>query len=193
MAAESSHDGTVPQSEETKNRPDWLIDIMMKEQQKEPLIEAKEGQEQQTRAETLIEKADISLRYYFPDQFYPSKVSFGPYHHKGNTESMETYKEVAAHWFISLAADKRGERITEDDVFKVYQKFSNNVASLSPKYKYWYTRPKYPEEKEFGLYMKLLREYDEYDEHLMRMMFLDGCFVLNFIHLVADKSDASSG
>ena len=173
MEAETSQNGTVPLPKQTKNR-EWLIE-MMNQQEERSIKTMKEQDEQPTRRpKARIEKVDKTLRQIGSNNrcFDPLVVSLGPYHHgKEHLMPMGRYKNVAVRWFISLAMDKPANNITEmeDHANDVYDKFIAKESSVS----------------------SLIESYvvDEFfhtfeSENFLRMMFLDGCFILHFIHLI---------
>ena len=171
MEVETSQNGTVPFPKQNKNR-EWLIE-MMNEQEERSIKITNEQAEQPTRPKTRIQKVDKTLLQIGSNNtcFYPLVVSLGPYHHgKEHLLPMERYKNVAARWFISLVMNKRASTITEmvDQANGVYDKFIEKAPSVS----------------------SLIESYDAAEflptfeaEDFMRMMFLDGCFILHFIHL----------
>ncbi|RWR74670.1 upf0481 protein [Cinnamomum micranthum f. kanehirae] len=164
MAADqSNHDGTVPLSEEPKTR-EWLIEIM----------KGKEH-DSQTKAKPQIQKVAGILRETESNQtcFDPLVVSFGPYHHgKPRLRPMESYKEVAARWFFSLSAGNKPKKsISDVEVKNVYDKFvAEATKELSP-------RENYAD--------NFIDIYNQAE--FMKMMFLDGCFILYFIHHLVVK------
>ncbi|RWR75424.1 UPF0481-like protein [Cinnamomum micranthum f. kanehirae] len=153
-------DVIIPISEE----PVWLFQII-------------KGEDPPGRSKPCIQEVAKTLSKIESNKtcFHPCVVSFGPYHHgKHHLKPMEHYKEVASRWFISLTAgNNRVGAITNEEAKNVYDKFIAKVPSVSS-----------------------LRECytdgatDEYnDADFLRMMFLDGCFILYFIHLVVEGSD----
>ncbi|RWR74676.1 UPF0481-like protein [Cinnamomum micranthum f. kanehirae] len=178
--AESSHDEPVPSAEEPNNKPEWLIDIVKEQQELLTVKTEKQVDEKPTRPMTRIQKVNKTLvRESNKACFDPLVVSFGPFHHgKEGLMGMEPRKNVAAAWFISVATGKTGERantITPKETIDVYQKFKKAVT-FSPRDCYadheFFHKPKFPTES----------------EDLMPMMFLDGCFILHFIHLLVKGS-----
>ncbi|XXG50477.1 hypothetical protein AAC387_Pa02g4480 [Persea americana] len=167
---ETSHDGTGPSSEEPKNMPDWLIDIVNQQELRRLIKMTEEQAEQSTRPKTRIQKVDKTLRTESNSQcFDPLVVSLGPYHHgKEHLMSMEQYKNVAAAWFILFATGNLANDITNMEAINIYQKFVEKATS----------KDCYADNFD-----------DKYNEaDLMRMMFLDGCFILHFIHLLVTGS-----
>ncbi|XXG50469.1 hypothetical protein AAC387_Pa02g4472 [Persea americana] len=76
---------------------------------------------------------------------------------------MESYKEVAARWFFSHSGGNKS--VQEANV--VYHKFVAEVTRESSLKGYYADH-----------------QDDIGEEDFMQMMFLDGCFILHFIHLV---------
>ncbi|RWR75425.1 UPF0481-like protein [Cinnamomum micranthum f. kanehirae] len=160
MTTGTRDDVRIPISEEPENLG-WLYKIIEEpgpRRTSKPLI--------QTVAQTL---RGISRN---KTCFDPSVVSFGPYHHgKDHLKPMERCKEVAALWFIKLY-DNRVNAITREEAKQVYDEFVAKVPSVSS------LRDCYTD--------KFVDKINDAD--FMRMMFLDGCFMLNFIQLFLDQS-----
>ncbi|RWR74678.1 upf0481 protein [Cinnamomum micranthum f. kanehirae] len=158
----ASDDRIIPLSEEPKNG-EWLIKIM-------------KGKNPQSRPKPRIQRVDITLREIKSNEtcFDPLVVSFGPYHHgKPRLMPMENHKEVAARWFVSLANNNlSADAITESNARATYDQFVVEATKESS------PRDCYADKFEF--------------KDFMRMMFLDGCFILHFMHLVVKCSDELS-
>ncbi|RWR74677.1 UPF0481-like protein [Cinnamomum micranthum f. kanehirae] len=156
----------VPLSEGPEN-VGWLINIM-------------KGEAPQTRAKPLIQKVSRTLREIESNKscFDPLVVSLGPYHHgQERLMQMEDYKSVAARWFVSLAThNKPPGTITDMEVQVAYQHFITVARESCPTHCY------------ADKFFLLKFTYNDF----MRMMFLDGCFILHFIHLVVEGSDELS-
>ncbi|XXG50479.1 hypothetical protein AAC387_Pa02g4482 [Persea americana] len=159
----ASGDRIVPLSGEPKNG-EWLIKIM-------------KGKNPQSRPKPRIQRVAITLREIKSNEtcFDPLVVSFGPYHHgKARLMPMENHKEIAARWFVSLANNNlSADAITESGARTTYDQFVEAATKESS------PRDCYDD--------KFITEIEFKD--FMRMMFLDGCFILHFIHLVVTWSD----
>ncbi|XXG51807.1 hypothetical protein AAC387_Pa03g0298 [Persea americana] len=153
-------DVIIPISED----PEWLFQII-------------KGEDPPGRSKPRIQEAVETLSQIESNKtcFHPYVVSFGPYHHgKHHLKPMEHYKEVASRWFISLTAgNNRADAITNEEAKNVYDKFIAEVPSVSS------LRECYAD--------GAVDSYNEAD--FLRMMFLDGCFILYFIHLVVKGPD----
>nr|DAD29411.1 TPA_asm: hypothetical protein HUJ06_030879 [Nelumbo nucifera] len=113
----------------------------------------------------------------------PQVVSIGPYHHgNSNFERMEDKKIGIAHMLVSESKQIKnkgkpsdqpatsGQTITHSDIEALYQK----VKSLSIEAKKCYSHENFPDK---------LQNNDEFG----RVMFLDGCFVVFFIHCLINN------
>jgi hypothetical protein len=96
------------------------------------------------------------------DCYDPSVVSIGPYHHgKKKLEEMEKLKETYARQFVK-DKDKPNEQI-----------YGKVEAVLS------IARNSYPEDVTYNLN----------DEKFNKMMFIDGCFILQFMHYLIGENE----
>ncbi|XXG50466.1 hypothetical protein AAC387_Pa02g4469 [Persea americana] len=156
---------------------EWNIDVNEEEPQNSGwLIEIFNEQEPQSGRKPRIQKVAETLRLIESNKtcFNPWLVSFGPYHHgEDHLKPMERYKKVAAGWFLSIATgNNRANAIMNEKVVNnVYDKF---VAEV--------TRESSPRDYYANTFME---EYNQ--EKFMKMMFLDGCFILYFIHLFVER------
>ncbi|RWR76644.1 UPF0481-like protein [Cinnamomum micranthum f. kanehirae] len=172
MAGETSEERIIPLHEEHEDRG-WLVEII--EEQQRRSIKITGEQEQPRSSKPRIQKVDGTLRQIQSnnEHFEPKVVALGPYNWGNDQEHlkpMERYKNIAAGWFISLATNKKEDNVTEVDANKVYDDFIIKATSESSPIQ-CYADPKSIRDR-FG------------GETFMRRMFLDGCFILHFIHLV---------
>ncbi|XXG51812.1 hypothetical protein AAC387_Pa03g0301 [Persea americana] len=162
MTTGTRDDVRIPISEEPENLG-WLYKII-------------EEPDRRGTSKPLIQKVAQTLRGITRNEacFDPSVVSFGPYHHgKDHLKPMEHYKEVAALWFIKLPDNhNRVNAITREEAKQVYGEFVAKVPSVSS------LRDCYTDK-----FVDTINDAD-----FMRMMFLDGCFMLYFIRLFLDQS-----
>lgn len=163
MAAETGDDRIVPILEDPGNG-DWLIEIIL-------------GRNPESRPKPRMQKVARILREIKSNKkcFDPLVVSLGPYHNgEERLMPMEHSKKVTARWFISLAAEnKPADTVPGFEAKTIYRKFITEVTSKSS-----------PRE----CYANMFLEEIQFEE-FMRMMFLDGCFILHFVHLVVKGSE----
>eukprot|EP00268_Persea_americana_P036898 TRINITY_DN36447_c0_g1_i1.p1 TRINITY_DN36447_c0_g1~~TRINITY_DN36447_c0_g1_i1.p1 ORF type:complete len:515 (-),score=10.64 TRINITY_DN36447_c0_g1_i1:301-1845(-) len=160
MATGTRDDVRITISEEPENLG-WLYEII-------------EEPEPRRTSKPLIQTVAETLRGIRTNKtcFDPSVVSFGPYHrYKDHLRPMERYKKAAALWFIKLS-DNPGNAITREGAKQVYVEFVAKVPSVSS------LRDCYTDK-----FVDIINDAD-----FMRMMFLDGCFMLYFIRLFLDQS-----
>lgn len=146
----------------------WLIDIVV-EQHPPSGSESKPRIPKVTQTHREIESKRTC--------FDPMVVSFGPYHHGKDSHLMQMkhYKKVAARRFISRSSTAKSpdSAINSMDAENVYHRFVAAVERDLPSLR--------------GIYANDI--VDKYDHaELLKMMFLDGCFVFHFIHLVVNGS-----
>uniref|UniRef100_A0A5B6YPF9 Uncharacterized protein n=1 Tax=Davidia involucrata TaxID=16924 RepID=A0A5B6YPF9_DAVIN len=97
---------------------------------------------------------DVDLKSYYE----PSVVSIGPYHHgKAELQQVESLKDTAATLFIRMA----GSDNTMEYTVGLVDKFVADIKGV----RNWYD----------------LTERGIEEEDFIRMMFLDGCFIIMFI------------
>ncbi|KAA8517221.1 hypothetical protein F0562_017527 [Nyssa sinensis] len=95
----------------------------------------------------------------FTSYYEPSVVSIGPYHHK-NLNEMEAVKERAVILFFNL---NEGKRITLDG------ELITDFAKKIKEFRNWYEKDSTKEMNEM---------------EFIKMMLLDGCFIIMFIHCI---------
>lgn len=158
-------------SRESKNG-EWLIEIAntTDEQHRDNGIEKTDKQEGERKRKPRIQTVAHNKSDKTP--FCPSVAKFGPYHHTDSSDSLNKDKNLAARWFISLATGKRpANSITPVEAKTIYNNFFEAATKSCPSPTDCYI-PKIFSKPTF-----------------MRMMFLDGCFILHFIHLVVRGSN----
>ncbi|XP_057982243.1 UPF0481 protein At3g47200-like [Malania oleifera] len=114
-------------------------------------------------------REQTSIKKEFEKFFEPRVVSIGPYHH-GNPKLklMEELKPKFAHRFVSRLIKDTASREADQHQFgtlinEFYHKIHKEIQEL---------RKRYADENSTSKYG---------DEDLARMLFLDGCFILQFI------------
>ncbi|KAJ6749662.1 hypothetical protein OIU85_000309 [Salix viminalis] len=155
---------TIDPSSTSEEIPLWLSEIM--EEYKESENNRKPNSPEVP--EPNIPKVPVKLKEKKEECYRPLAVSIGPYHYSDRKEKLQEVEKLKARMMVEFVKD------SVDD-------------SGAPR-KDFYVNVKKELQKARGCYHKNITEKFS-DEEFSKMMFIDGCFILQFMHCRVNESE----